>query len=262
MAQPFQGIRLECRRWRSEGSRNSSSASGRPTASQVSWNGRLDTVFRQTSACICQRYCREVFALASECTQPLWLAASTPERKAALLEGQFLHQEGFPCGVLVLMPGAQLTGAPGAPPPAEARKCTVLGPPRDVTASSPGSVEQRRPRGPGTRREPAGSRGSTGWRGQTEPEYPQQVHPAGSLSAGGKASPLPAAVVRGPVGTERGERPYQCPYCEKGFSKNDGLKMHIRTHTRVRRGRPAREHGSHAYLQSVELNLRTSRSWV
>ena len=31
-----------------------------------------------------------------------------------------------------------------------------------------------------------------------------------------------------------GERPYQCPYCEKGFSKNDGLKMHIRTHTRVR----------------------------
>lgn len=59
-----------------------------------------------------------------------------------------------------------------------------------------------------------------------------------------------------------GERPYQCPYCEKGFSKNDGLKMHIRTHTRVRRGRPAREHGSHAYLQSVELNLRTSRSWV
>lgn len=29
-----------------------------------------------------------------------------------------------------------------------------------------------------------------------------------------------------------GERPYQCPYCEKGFSKNDGLKMHIRTHTR------------------------------
>lgn len=35
-----------------------------------------------------------------------------------------------------------------------------------------------------------------------------------------------------------GERPYQCPYCEKGFSKNDGLKMHIRTHTRVRCGWP------------------------
>lgn len=30
-----------------------------------------------------------------------------------------------------------------------------------------------------------------------------------------------------------GERPYQCPYCDKAFSKNDGLKMHIRTHTRV-----------------------------
>uniref|UniRef100_A0A3B3T3J1 Zinc finger protein n=1 Tax=Paramormyrops kingsleyae TaxID=1676925 RepID=A0A3B3T3J1_9TELE len=29
-----------------------------------------------------------------------------------------------------------------------------------------------------------------------------------------------------------GERPYQCPYCDKAFSKNDGLKMHIRTHTR------------------------------
>ncbi|KAK6313993.1 hypothetical protein J4Q44_G00154520 [Coregonus suidteri] len=28
------------------------------------------------------------------------------------------------------------------------------------------------------------------------------------------------------------ERPYQCPYCDKAFSKNDGLKMHIRTHTR------------------------------
>lgn len=57
------------------------------------------------------------------------------------------------------MPGAQLTGAPGAPPPAEARKCTVLGPPRDVTASSPGSVEQRLPRGHGGHGgpEPAGS---------------------------------------------------------------------------------------------------------
>lgn len=85
---------------------------------------------------------------------------------------------------------------------------------------------------------------------------------------GGKASPLLAAVAWGPVGMERvgtdlsagggggwrcllcalrvltrsppsfvGERPYQCPYCEKGFSKNDGLKMHIRTHTRVRRSR-------------------------
>ncbi|RMC13506.1 hypothetical protein DUI87_08582 [Hirundo rustica rustica] len=30
----------------------------------------------------------------------------------------------------------------------------------------------------------------------------------------------------------KGERPYQCPYCDKAFSKNDGLKMHIRTHTR------------------------------
>ncbi|CAB1332032.1 unnamed protein product [Coregonus sp. 'balchen'] len=29
------------------------------------------------------------------------------------------------------------------------------------------------------------------------------------------------------------ERPYQCPYCDKAFSKNDGLKMHIRTHTRA-----------------------------
>lgn len=37
-----------------------------------------------------------------------------------------------------------------------------------------------------------------------------------------------------------GERPYQCPYCDKGFSKNDGLKMHIRTHTRVRPLAPQR----------------------
>uniref|UniRef100_A0AAY5ET36 Zinc finger protein n=1 Tax=Electrophorus electricus TaxID=8005 RepID=A0AAY5ET36_ELEEL len=36
-----------------------------------------------------------------------------------------------------------------------------------------------------------------------------------------------------PPPPQNGERPYQCPYCDKAFSKNDGLKMHIRTHTRV-----------------------------
>ncbi|XP_030877089.1 PR domain zinc finger protein 5, partial [Leptonychotes weddellii] len=61
----------------------------------------------------------------------------------------------------------------------------------------------------------------------------KEVIPASDMSWGSDGSACFASLLFSDLETSfAGERPYQCPYCEKGFSKNDGLKMHIRTHTR------------------------------